>query len=75
MSGRHNNKDRKTPLWSGPEWNAVDSALEFLNGWATIDRIATESNVRPNVAKAILEEMSRSDIGVIRKGKKYRYVE
>ena len=68
-------KGNKGSTWLESEWYAVDSALEFLNGWATIDRIASESNTKPNITKAILEEMVNQDCGVIRKGKKYRYAD
>ena len=68
-------KGNKDSGWLEPEWYAVDSALEFLNGWATIDRIASESNTEPNITKAILEEMVSQDCGVIKKGKKYRYAD
>ncbi|MBK25117.1 MAG: hypothetical protein CME70_14055 [Halobacteriovorax sp.] len=66
-------RQRDSEIWTDGEWIAVDSTLEYIEGWASIDRIAAESDVKPNVVRAILKEMVRHGDSVVRKGKRYRY--
>ena len=65
-------KRSKKSGWTDGEQMAIDNTLSF-ELWATIDQIANDANVKPGIARSILESMARNN-EVIRRGKKYKRI-
>ena len=65
-------KRNKKGGYDSGEWMSVDNTLCF-EMWMTLDQISLESDVKPGIAKMILDQMVKNN-EAIRRGKKYKRI-
>ena len=65
-------KRNKKGGYDSGEWMSVDNTLCF-EMWLTLDQSSLESDVKPGIAKMILDQMVKNN-EAIRRGKKYKRI-